>query len=46
MGLVAVKVYKLKESEKKVAVLVDVGFPKEAGTQQGGHCRSGSCLEF
>ena len=30
------KVYKLEESEEQDTVLVGVGFPEEAGTQQGG----------
>ena len=32
----AVKVYQLEESEEEVTVLVGVGSPKKAGTQQGG----------
>ena len=29
------EVYKLEDSEEEVTVLVYVGYPKEAGTQQG-----------
>ena len=31
-----VEVYKLEESKEEVTVLVDVGSPEEAGTQEGG----------
>ena len=30
------EVYKLGESEEEVTVLVGIGFPEEAGMQQGG----------
>ena len=32
----AVEVYQLDEAEEEITVLVEVGSPKKAGTQQGG----------
>ena len=41
------EVYKLEDSEEEVTVLVYVGYPEEAGKQQGGSSfRSESFQEF
>ena len=38
------ELYKLEESEEEVIVMVNVGSPEEAGSQQRGSSRSESCL--
>ena len=40
------EVHKLEEYEEEVTVLVGMGSPEDAGTQQGGSARSESCQQF